>query len=96
MTKPIKGKKNPNMARFEGKNGRWKKGKSSDYRRRVTKAKPGELVHHRDHNKSNNKKSNFAVLKPGVAKTTKGTKKVTAIGKHNITHPEKGRKKKKK
>ena len=72
------------MARPEKENGRWKGGKSSDYRRRVTKAKPGELVHHKDHNKSNNKKSNFKVLKPG--------KNISAIGKHNKEHPEKGRK----
>ena len=83
-----KGTKNPNMARFAGDNGRFKGGKSSDYRRRITKAKPGELVHHKDENKSNNKKSNFEVLKP--------SKGISAIGKHNIAHPEKGRKKKKK
>lgn len=75
---PIKGKKNKNMARFKGENGRWKNGKSSDYRRRITKAKAGELVHHKDHNKNNNKKSNF--------------QKVDGTGEHNKLHPEKGRK----
>lgn len=59
-------------------NGRWAGGKSSDFRRRVTKAKPGELVHHKDGNKGNNSKSNFKVLKP------KGN--VTAIGMHNKHH----------
>jgi len=78
--------KNPKMARQGKSNGRWKGGKSSDYRRNVTNAKPGELVHHKNGKKSDNKKSNFQVLKPGIAKTTKGTKKVTAIGKHNIYH----------
>ena len=70
--------------RMGNDNGRWKGGKSSDYRRRVTSAKPGELVHHRDGNKADNKRSNFAVLKPG--------KGITAIGRHNKAHPEKGRK----
>ena len=70
--------KNPNMARFGDTNAKWKGGKSSDFRRRVTKAKPGELVHHKDGNKGNNNKSNFKVLKP------KGN--ITAIGMHNKHH----------
>lgn len=84
---PIKGQKNKNMARFEDENAKWKGGKSSSYRRRVTGAKKGELVHHKDKNKSDNKKTNFAVLKPGNG--------ITAIGKHNKQHPEKGGKNKK-
>lgn len=75
---PVKGQKNKNMARLKNENGRWKNGKSSDYRRRITKAKPGELVHHKDHDKNNNTKSNFEV--------------VDGIGAHNKKHPEKGRK----
>ena len=63
------------MARKGKSNGRWKGGKSSDYRRRVTGAKKGEEVHHKDHNKSNNKVSNFS-------KMSKGS--------HNKAHPEKG------
>ena len=70
--------------RMAEKNGRWKGGVSSDYRRRVTSAKKGELVHHKDKNKGDNKRSNFAVLKP--------SKGISAIGKHNKQHPEKGRK----
>lgn len=70
--------------RLASENGRWKGGKSSDYRRRITKAKPGELVHHKDKNKADNLRSNFEILKPGNG--------VTAIGKHNKQHPEKGRK----
>ena len=81
---PEKGKKNPNMARAGKSNGRWKGGKSSDYRRRITNAKKGELVHHKDHNKAHNGKANLAKLKPG--------KGISAIGKHNKLHPEKGRK----
>jgi len=62
-------------------NGRWKNGKSSDYRRRVTNAKNGELVHHKNHNKNDNKKSNFVKLKPGNG--------ISAIGKHNKQHDRK-------
>ncbi|MFA5072089.1 MAG: hypothetical protein WC511_07115 [Candidatus Pacearchaeota archaeon] len=75
---PTKGKKNPNMARNGKENPTWKGGKSSDYRRKLMGAKKGELVHHKDHDKSNNAKSNFEVLKPGSG--------VTAIGKHNKKH----------
>ena len=56
-------------------NGRWKWWKSSDYRRRITKAAPWEIVHHKDHNKSNNTKSNF--------------EKVNWVWEHNRKHPEK-------
>lgn len=63
------------MAREGSDNGRWKGGKSSDYRRRVTGAKPGQIVHHKDHNKSNNSKSNF---------------KLMSRAQHNKEHPEKG------
>ena len=75
---PRKGVKNPKMARFEGKNGRWKSGKSSDYRRRVTNAPKGSIVHHKDGIKSDNKKSNFQVLKPKDG--------MTATGVHNTHH----------
>lgn len=84
---PKKGAKNPNMARFGKSNGRFLGGKSSDYRRRVMKAKPGELIHHKDHKKGHNGKSNFVKLKPKNG--------VSAIGMHNKQHPEKGRKNKK-
>ena len=77
--------KNPKMARFGKSNGRWKNGVSSDYRRRIKNAKKGELVHHNNHNKKDNKRSNLKKLKPG--------KGVSAIGKHNKLHPEKGKKK---
>ena len=87
---------NTKKQRMGKDNGRWKGGKSSDYRRRITKAKKGELVHHKDHNKKHNTKSNLTKLKPGKAKISNGkTKKVTATGKHNILHPEKGKRKKK-
>jgi len=70
--------------RMGSANGRWDGGTSSDFRRRIMKAVSGELVHHKDKNKADNKKGNFEVLKPG--------KGITAIGRHNKRHPEKGRK----
>jgi hypothetical protein len=74
-------KKSP-MARTGKSNGRWKGGRSKSYRRRVTKAKPGEIVHHKDHNKAHNSRGNFIIIKP------KG--KISATGMHNKQHPEKG------
>ena len=65
-------------------NGRWKGGTSSDYQRRITNAKKDELVHHLDHNRKHNSKTNLKKLKDG--------KGITARGKHNKVHPEKGRK----
>jgi len=65
--------------RFGNDNGRWKKGRSKSFRRRVTKAKPGEIVHHKDKNKNNNNPSNFQKVTPAQ---------------HNKLHPEKGRKSK--
>ena len=76
--------KNPNMARLGKENPKWKDGRSSDYERRITKAKKGELVHHKDENRTHNAVSNLMKLKP------RG--KITAIGMHNKKHPEKGRK----
>ncbi len=71
------------MARTGKSNGRWQGGRSKSYRRAVTKAKKGEIVHHKDKNKANNKKSNF---------------KKMSKAQHNKSHPEKGgaHKKKKK
>ena len=70
--------------RMGSANGRWDGGTSSDFRRRIMKAVGGELIHHKDKNQNDNKKSNFVKLKPG--------KGITAIGKHNKLHREKGRK----
>jgi len=67
---------NKNMQRFGDSNGRWKGGKSSDFRRRVTGAKKGEVVHHKNHKKTDNSKGNF--------------EKCSSIGAHNKKHPEKG------
>tara|TARA_R100000458_G_scaffold59944_2_gene73061 strand:- start:5319 stop:5726 length:408 start_codon:yes stop_codon:yes gene_type:complete len=68
-------------ARLGKANGRWKGGTSKSYRRAVANAKRGEVVHHKDHNKKNNKRSNYAKLTPGE---------------HNKAHPEKGGHNKKK
>ena len=70
--------KNPNMSRPGNLNGRWAGGVSSDYRRRIKKAKPGEIVHHRNKNKKDNTRSNLT--------------KLPSIGVHNKAHPEKGKK----
>lgn len=59
-------------------NGRWVNGRSPTYYRRIANAKPGEQVHHKDHNKSNNKYGNFIKFKD--------------LGEHNKAHPEKLRK----
>jgi len=72
------------MARFKSVNPKWKGGVSSSYRRRITGAKKGEIVHHKSKTKTNNKRSNLQVLKP--------SKGISAIGRHNKLHPEKGRK----
>jgi|3_EtaG_2_1085321.scaffolds.fasta_scaffold134991_2 hypothetical protein len=63
--------------RFGKSNGRWKGGTSKTYRRRLTKAKTndGNVVHHKDGNKKNNKPSNLVKVSPA---------------KHNKLHPEKG------
>ncbi len=84
-------KKSPPVHKKNGRsqngksNGRWKGGASKSFRRRVTKAKPGQVVHHKDKNKKNNKPSNFKKVSPGD---------------HNRAHKEKGgnhsKKKKKK
>jgi len=74
--------KNPRMKRSGKSNGRWKSGRSKSYYRKKAGAKRGEIVHHKDHNKSNSAKSNLKVLKP-----SKGS---TAAAKHNQSHPEKG------
>lgn len=74
--------KNKAKQRMGAANGRFKGWKSSDYRRRITWAKKGDLVHHIDGDKTNNAKSNFKKLKPKDW--------MTAIWVHNSeAHPEK-------
>lgn len=69
------------MARTGKSNGRWKGGRSKTYYRKKAGAKPndGSIIHHKDHNRSHNKRSNLQRIKPG--------KGITAIGKHNQAHP---------
>lgn len=73
--------KDKSKQRFWEENGRWKEWKSSDYRRRVTGAKEWEIVHHKDHDKSNNSKSNFKIERP--------KNWMTATWVHNQDHKEK-------
>lgn len=71
------------MARVGKSNGRWKGGRSKTYYRKKAGAKPGQIVHHKDGDRSNNKKSNLGIIKP------KG--KITATGMHNKHHPNRGK-----
>jgi len=75
-------KRNSNMSRKGKSNGRWRGGRSKTYYRKKAGAKKGQLVHHKDGKKSNSARSNLKVIKPG--------KGISAIGKHNQRHPEKG------
>ena len=85
--------KNSNMKRLASKNGRWQGGKSSIYRRNLTNAKPGEIVHHIDGNKSNNTRANFEVEKPGIYKNALGNYvRMNGYGRHNQKHKEKSKK----
>lgn len=70
--------KKRSMMRTGAKNGAWKGGKSAHYYRRKASAKAGEHVHHKNKNKSDNRRSNLQKLK--------------SVGAHNKKHPEKGRK----
>jgi len=71
--------KKKSLMRTGASNGAWKGGKSSHYYRRKASAGPGEVVHHVNKKKSDNRESNL--------------KKVTKA-RHNKLHPEKGRKRK--
>lgn len=53
ISKAMLGKKNP----------AWKGGVHQDYYRRITGAKKGDLVHHKDGNRRNGSKSNLVVIK---------------------------------
>jgi hypothetical protein len=70
------GKKSP-LARIGKKNGAYKHGNSPHSFRRKANAGKGQVVHHKNKNKKDSKKSNL--------------KKTTKAG-HNKLHPEKGRK----
>lgn len=76
--------KDPRYQRFGKSNGSFKHGKSPHRYRRIAGAKPYEVVHHKNHNKADVRKSNLKRLK-----NTKGS---SAMAKHNKAHPEKGRK----
>ena len=80
--------KNLNMQRMGDSNGRWQGGRSEGYRRALMNAGYRESVHHKNGDKTDNRKENFIVLKP------KGN--VSAEGMHNKIHREKGGHNKKK
>jgi hypothetical protein len=63
------------MMRTGSSNGSWKGGKSAHYYRRKAKAKPGQVVHHKNKRHTDNRKSNL---------------KLTTRAGHNKAHPEKG------
>lgn len=60
-------------------NSNWKGGRSKTFRRRVTKARPGQVVHHKNRKKTDNRPSNFQKMSPGQ---------------HNKVHPNRGKGKK--
>lgn len=53
-----KGKKK-SLMRTGSQNGSWKGGKSAHYYRRKAGAKPGQVVHHSNKRKADNRKSNL-------------------------------------
>lgn len=85
-------KKNPNLQRMGPENGRWKGGKSKTYYRRVMgcKKNDGTVVHHIPKFK---RKPEGAKRIPNTltkAVVLRPTKNLSARGKHNKLHPEKG------
>lgn len=68
--------KKKSLMRTGPNNGAWKGGRSAHYYRRKARAKPGEVVHHRNKRHTDNRRSNLS--------------KTTRAG-HNRLHPEKGR-----
>jgi len=81
---PKSRKRNPKMSRTGKTNGRWKNGRSVSYYRKKAGAKDndGSIIHHKDGNRKNNKKSNLQKIKP--------KKGISARGLHNKRHPNRG------
>ena len=73
--------KKKSLMRTGAQNGSWKGGKSAHYYRRKAGAGPGDVVHHRNKKKADNRKKNL---------------RITTRSGHNKAHPEKGRRKRKK
>ena len=76
--------KDKRYQRFGKSNGSYTHGHSPHRYRRIAGAKPNDVVHHKNHVKTDVRKKNLKVLK--------NTKKLSAAAKHNAQHPEKGRK----
>lgn len=81
--------KNPAFQRFGKANGSHKGGNSAHAYRLKAGAKPGQVVHHKDHNKKNSTKANLKPL--GKGKTT-AQRLASGRAAHNMAHPEKGMK----
>jgi hypothetical protein len=81
--------KNPAFQRFGKSNGSFKDGNSPHAYRLKAKAKPGQVVHHKDHNKKNSTARN---LKPLGSGKTAAARLAHARAMHNKAHPEKGAK----
>lgn len=81
--------KNPAFQRFGKSNGSFKSGNSPHAYRLKAKAKPGQIVHHKDHNKQHSVKGN---LKPLGSGKTMAARMKSGMAEHNRQHPEKGEK----
>jgi hypothetical protein len=79
--------KNPAFQRFGKSNGSYKGGNSPHAYRLKAGAKPGQIVHHMDHNKKHSVKGNLKPL--GTGKTAAQRFK-SGLAQHNKKHPEKG------
>lgn len=78
--------KDPRYQRFGKSNGSFKSGNSPHAYRLKAKAKPGQVVHHKDHNKANSTKAN---LKPLGSGKTAAARLKSARAAHNKAHPNK-------
>lgn len=79
--------KDPRFQRFGKSNGSFKHGNSPHAYRLKAKAKPGQIVHHKDHNKKNSTAKNLKTLGSGK---TAAQRLASARAAHNKAHPEKG------
>lgn len=79
--------KNPAFQRFGSSNGSYKGGNSPHAYRLKAGAKPGQIVHHKDHNKQHSTKGNLKALGSGK---TMSARLASGRAEHNRKHPEKG------
>lgn len=81
--------KNPAFQRFGKSNGSFAGGHSAHYYRLKAKAKPGQVVHHKNYVHSQSTKGNLKALGGGK---TQAARLKSGMALHNKQHPEKGRK----